>query len=146
MGQVSVRNSVQVCEDDGLQNSECLVLATHFVLQTVAQRSQDVGHMIDVEVALVSKLVCPSFNSPEDVFKLRCPQNVQRLSEPSQLFRVGVFSSLTEVVLVVCHQLLNLIVSVILVHAVVLWSARRKGEQRVDHSFTAFLSLYANRE
>ena len=89
----------------------------------------------------MGELVGTPFNSPVDVFVLFCLDNVESLSQSSQLLGVRLLSCLAQIMLIVCNQFFDSFLCISAINAMVLGAIGCKSKQRVDEHFSAVFSL-----
>ena len=143
MSQVSIRDRVYVLQDDWLQSKVCLVEAVHSIVLAAGECSQDVGHMVDIQLLLMGKLVSTALHSLEDVLILPSLEDIQSLSNSGQLLWIGILCSFTQFMLIVSYHLSQLFFCIDLVHTIVLGPARCNSEEEIDEDFTALWCLNA---
>lgn len=138
---VAIWDLVNVCENDGLKRCERSILTAHSVLLATSEGAKDVAHIVSIEFTLVSKLIRSALHSPENVLEVASLHDVKSLRQPCQLLRVALLTSLAQVVLVVSHELFDLVPSVPSVLPIVLWAAASECDEGVDEHLAAIFSL-----
>ena len=84
------------------------------------------------------KFICSSLDTPENILKVTNLKYIHSLCQSSQVLSISPFSSFTQLVLVSCNELIKILSSVDRIDPEVLWSARSKCVEQIDHRVTTF--------
>ena len=90
----------------------------------------------------MGELVSASFNSPVDVFVFFCLDNVESLSQSSQLLGVRLLSCLAQIMLIVRNQFFDSFLCISAINTMVLRAIGRKSKQCVDEHLSAIFSFH----